>query len=121
MKTKVFFYAVSVYLLFLIAGIPANSAAQTLPSFSTSLFAGPGDCQFCHTAGSGTLRTLKGEDVSPPANWRSSMMAHSSKDPFWRAKVASEIIENPSLAAVIEDKCTSCHAPMGHRESPTTW
>lgn len=97
--------------------ITGMSAAQTLPSFSTSLFAGPGDCQFCHAAGTGTLVSSTGEDVSPPAHWRSSMMANAAKDPFWRAKVAAEILEHPAIASAIEDKCTTCHAPMGHRQS----
>ncbi|MEZ4765321.1 MAG: hypothetical protein R3C26_19700 [Calditrichia bacterium] len=41
------------------------------------------------------------------------MMANA-KDPLFRAKVSAEVAENPALQAVIEDKCTTCHAPIPH-------
>ncbi len=108
----------AIFFIFLLAVLTAGQAeTQTLPSFSTTLFAGAGDCQFCHAAGSGVLTSSSGEDISPPAHWRSSMMANASKDPFWRAKVTAETLENPAIAAAIEDKCCTCHAPMGHRQS----
>ncbi len=44
------------------------------------------------------------------------MMANATKDPFWRAKVATELERNPHLSSVINDKCTKCHAPMAHFE-----
>ena len=50
--------------------------------------------------------------VGPEALWRSSMMAHSAVDPYWRAKVRFEAAITPAAAGVIEDKCLSCHAPM---------
>ena len=55
-----------------------------------------------------------GNDVNVYDDWRSSMMANSAKDPFWRAKVSHEIFEIPDFEDDIETKCTSCHAPMGH-------
>ena len=39
------------------------------------------------------------------------MMAHSSRDPFWKAKVRDEAALTPAAKAVIEDKCLRCHAP----------
>jgi hypothetical protein len=42
------------------------------------------------------------------------MMAHASRDPFWKAKVRSETAITPAAAAVIEDKCLRCHAPAQH-------
>jgi hypothetical protein len=44
-------------------------------------------------------------------------MANASKDPLWRAKVSAEVAVHPSLQSVIEDKCTTCHAPMGRTEA----
>jgi len=41
-------------------------------------------------------------------------MANSAKDPFWRAKVSHELLVNPNHQLELEDKCTSCHAPLGH-------
>ena len=40
------------------------------------------------------------------------MMANASKDPFWQAKVNSEVVRNPALSAIIEGKCATCHTPM---------
>ena len=39
------------------------------------------------------------------------MMAHSSADPYWRAKVAFEKALAPERRAAIEDTCLRCHAP----------
>lgn len=38
-------------------------------------------------------------------------MAHSSRDPYWKAKVRSEARTNPAIAATVEDTCLRCHAP----------
>jgi hypothetical protein len=44
------------------------------------------------------------------------MMANATKDPFWRAKVATELHRNPGLSTVINDTCSKCHAPMANYE-----
>ncbi|MGZ4033742.1 MAG: hypothetical protein ACXVP4_02670, partial [Bacteroidia bacterium] len=54
-----------------------------------------------------------GEDVNLVDRWESSMMALSSKDPFWRAKVSQEITVNPVHAGDLQNKCLDCHAPLG--------
>lgn len=41
-------------------------------------------------------------------------MARSSSDPYWQAKVRFESSQTPAAAAIIEDKCLSCHVPMQH-------
>lgn len=41
------------------------------------------------------------------------MLANASKDPFWKAKVKHEGIENPAHKNALENTCTRCHAPMG--------
>ncbi|MEM1323538.1 MAG: T9SS type A sorting domain-containing protein [Bacteroidota bacterium] len=56
----------------------------------------------------------EGNDVNIEDDWRTSMMANSAKDPFWKAKVSHETRVNPGHAADTENTCTSCHAPMGH-------
>ncbi|MDX1476183.1 MAG: multiheme c-type cytochrome [Saprospiraceae bacterium] len=55
-----------------------------------------------------------GRDVNVYDDWRTSMMANSAKDPFWRAKVSQEIAVNPGHSLELQTKCTSCHAPQGH-------
>ncbi|MCU7800175.1 MAG: NapC/NirT family cytochrome c [gamma proteobacterium symbiont of Lucinoma myriamae] len=49
-------------------------------------------------------------------DWGNSMMANATTDPFWRAKVASELKRNPHLASEINDTCSKCHAPIAHYE-----
>ncbi|MBN1541406.1 T9SS type A sorting domain-containing protein [candidate division KSB1 bacterium] len=86
---------------------------QTLPTETSTLFSGSGNCVLCHSGGTGTLTTQAGRDISPPKLWRSTLMAHAAKDPLWQAKIAAEVKEHPELQTIIEDKCTTCHAPLG--------
>jgi hypothetical protein len=62
----------------------------------------------CHNG----LTTPSGEDVSIGVSWRASMMAHSSRDPYWQGAVRREAIDHPEHAAAIEDECSICHMPM---------
>jgi hypothetical protein len=81
--------------------------------FTTAHFTGAGNCTSCHDG----LTDGAGQDVSIGADWGATMMASSSRDPFWRAKVASELRRAPALAAVINDTCSRCHAPMANVEA----
>jgi len=62
----------------------------------------------CHNG----LRTPSGEDVSIGAAWRASMMANSSRDPYWQAAVRREVLDHPAAADTIQDECATCHMPM---------
>jgi len=81
-----------------------------LPTGYNELFAGSGECLLCHN----DQVNGQGESVSIISDWRSTMMANAAKDPLWRAKVSHEVLVNPALQDVIENKCTSCHAPLGN-------
>ena len=73
------------------------------------LFQTSSDCLACHNG----LTTPAGEDVSIGVQWRASMMANSSRDPYyWHAAVRRETIDHPEHAAAIEDECSICHMPM---------
>ena len=96
-----------------------------LPDTINALFYGSGKCAGCHGEDPNDLASIPGQvfpmeplpdgpDVNVVDDWRSSIMANSTKDPFWRAKVRHEVLTNPSHGAGLEDKCTSCHAPVGH-------
>lgn len=102
-----------------------NDVLGGLPDTINALFYGSGKCAGCHGEDPNDLASLAGQtfpmepqpdgwDVNVVDDWRSSIMANSTKDPFWRAKVRHEVITNPSHALELEDKCTSCHAPVGH-------
>lgn len=79
-------------------------------------FRGSGLCEGCHGYDPNEIASLDGEgnDINPTDQWRATMMANSARDPFWRAKVSHETAVNPANTVELEDKCTSCHAPLGH-------
>jgi hypothetical protein len=78
------------------------------PAFHTS-----DRCQACHNG----LTTASGKDVSIGFDWRASIMANSSRDPYWQASVRREIIDHPEVRAEIEDFCSTCHMPMARYEA----
>jgi len=88
-------------------------AAETGDSFFTHIyFTGSGLCADCHNSlidGSGN-----DNDISIVTDWSTSMMANGTRDPYWRAKVASELHRNPQISGELNDKCSRCHAPMAN-------
>ncbi|WP_305906402.1 multiheme c-type cytochrome [Methylomarinum sp. Ch1-1] len=82
-------------------------------SFTSEHFAGSDNCTMCHNG----LSDNQGQDVSIETDWSATMMANSARDPFWKAKVRTELNRNPQLADVINDKCTRCHASMANFEA----
>src|SRR5262249_40217208 len=45
-------------------------------------------------------------------DWRASMMANSSRDPYWLASVRRESLDHPESKSDIEDECSVCHMPI---------
>lgn len=72
-------------------------------------------CAGCHGYDSAQTASIDeaGNDVNLVDRWKSSMMALSAKDPFWKAKVRQEIMINPAHAGELQNKCLDCHAPLG--------
>ncbi len=91
-------------------GLPADAGD---PAFITSHFSGSQNCAMCHNG----IVDNQTKDVSIVTDWSSTMMANSSRDPFWRAKVRSEMSRHPELQTVINDKCSKCHAPMANAQA----
>lgn len=83
-------------------------AAHAGPLFKTS-----DDCMACHNS----LVTPSGEDVSIGASWRGSMMANSSRDPYWQASVRRETMDHPRSARRIQDECSVCHMPLARTQA----
>lgn len=104
------------FFLIILISFGFNYNIDQLPVNTSTLFSGSGNCITCHSS-TGTQFMDNGRAVSPDAHWQSSMMANASKDPLWQAKVTAEVNENPHLKSVIEDKCLTCHAPMGRTEA----
>ena len=87
---------------------PAPKSAQAgahalAPRFQTS-----DRCIACHNG----LMTPAGEDVSIGFDWRATLMANSSRDPYWQASVRRETIDHAEATAEIEDTCSTCHMPI---------
>lgn len=92
---------------------------EFLPIDSSVLFPTAKLCSGCHghDPNGHAMVTEDGTDVNIYDDWRSTMMANSAKDPFWRAKVTHEMMVNPEHSLALQDKCTSCHAPTGHYQA----
>jgi len=102
----------SIFSIMFIFCLTLSLGTQSLPTETSILFSGAGNCSLCHIAGGGAFTTQAGTDISPTTLWRSTMMANAARDPLWQAKVTAEVAEHPALQTVIEDKCTTCHRPM---------
>ena len=87
--------------------LPGQKPAPAAKAIS-SLFQTSDRCLACHNG----LSTASGEDISIGFAWRPTMMANSSRDPYWLAGVRRETIEHPESIAAIEDECSICHMPM---------
>jgi hypothetical protein len=85
------------------AASAADTHSELKPQFHTS-----DRCLACHNG----LSTPSGDDVSIGFNWRASIMANSSRDPYWQASVRREDLDHPESKAEIEDACADCHMPM---------
>jgi hypothetical protein len=78
------------------------------PKFHTS-----DRCVACHNG----LTTPTGRDVSIGLGWRASIMANSSRDPYWQASVRRETMDHPTATHEIEDECSICHMPISRYEA----
>lgn len=91
-------------------GVSAMYAQQNA---HTDVFVTSDTCMACHNS----LRTPSGEDVSIGAAWRASMMANSSRDPYWQAAVRREVLDHPDAGDAIQDECATCHMPMSRTDA----
>jgi hypothetical protein len=113
--------AVAAWLLAVFVAQQPRAAARQISAPPTPIPAGHADalfltshdCLACHNG----LTTPDGEDVSIGVSWRASMMANSSRDPYWQAAVRRETIDHPSAPQEIEDECSICHMPMSRTKA----
>jgi len=88
---------------------PLDYQAPQLPTERNEYFSASGGCTLCHT----DMVDEAGNNVSTDEFWRSAIMANAARDPYWQASVKSQLINTPDLSDFIEDKCATCHMPMG--------
>lgn len=93
-------------------------SADSLPVVISTYFATSGRCAGCHGFDPQGIASIDGQgrDVNVADDWRSTMMANSARDPFFRAKIRHESLVNPAHAGALQNKCLSCHAPLGMHE-----
>src|SRR2546421_11211315 len=82
------------------------------PQFQTS-----DRCVACHNG----LTTPSGADVSIGFDWRASIMANSSRDPYWQASVRRGVIDQPESQPSIEYEGSVCHFPGTRCEAKLRW
>src|SRR5579875_2067034 len=106
---RVLFCSAVVILTTVLTAQAANKNTKPLsPKFRTS-----DRCIACHNG----LATPSGRDVSIGFEWRASIMANSSRDPYWQASVRRETIDHPQASASIQDECSVCHMPIPRYEA----
>ena len=89
----------------------ADARSSLEPAFQTS-----DRCVACHNG----MKTKAGEDYSIGVDWRASIMANSSRDPYWQGSVRRETIDHPQATADIQDECSHCHMPMTYYDAHWT-
>lgn len=95
---------------------------QGLPVQFGAYFVTAGRCAGCHGHDllGVSMVAMDGVDVNVVDDWRSTMMANSARDPFFRAKMEHEGLVNPQAREQIENGCLKCHAPLGVFEEALT-
>lgn len=99
--------------LFLLCAHPGPAAAKEPKDKKVELFQTSDRCFPCHNG----LATSGGQDISIGFDWRSTMMANSSRDPYWQAGVRRETIDHAESKGAIQDECSICHMPMARYQS----
>lgn len=95
--------------------VPAvDDSIQPNSDNTASNFVTNQSCVSCHFSNGTDVNTdsVTGEDVAPGTGWFATMMGNSMRDPYFRARLVSEMNRFPSQAALIQDECLRCHAPM---------
>ena len=64
-------------------------------------------CVACHNG----MKTAEGEDISIGFDWEASIMANSSRDPYWQASIRRETMDHPESSTFVQNDCSICHMP----------
>jgi hypothetical protein len=95
-------------MLVVFAAAGYGTASRTSGVVGPAHFLTSDRCISCHNG----VTTPSGADASIGFDWRGTIMANSSRDPYWQAAIRREVLEHPPASAEIEDECTTCHMPM---------
>ncbi|HEY2066364.1 MAG TPA: hypothetical protein VGG84_10435 [Gemmatimonadaceae bacterium] len=92
----------------LVAAVGYGTAPRSGADVGPAHFLTADRCVSCHSS----LTAPSGQDASIGFDWRASIMANSSRDPYWQASVRREVLDHPRSSAEIQDVCSTCHMPM---------
>jgi hypothetical protein len=95
-------------ILVLLVGVSVGTGENSPHGKQRASFQTSDRCIACHLG----LITPSGQDVSIGADWQTSMMANSSRDPYWQASVRRESVDHAESKKAIEDECSICHMPI---------
>lgn len=98
-------------LILLLAAAPL--AVGKFARAGDSLFLTSDRCVACHNG----MTSVGGEDFSIGIDWRTSLMANSSRDPYWHASVRRETLDHSESKDKIVDECSTCHMPIIHHDA----
>lgn len=91
--------------------VPASQNAEkpvvTYKPHTATAFHTSDRCVACHNG----MKTPSGADYSIGSDWESSIMANSSRDPYWQGSIRRETIDHPEAGALIQNDCSICHMP----------
>src|SRR5947199_6981084 len=104
---------VSTVAVAVLCALAPTAIAADQPGKPQALFRTSDRCLACHNG----ITAPSGKDVSIGFAWRSSIMANSSRDPYWQASVRRESIDHPESRPHIEDECSICHMPIVRYEA----
>jgi len=64
-------------------------------------------CVACHNG----MKSTTGEEFNIGFDWSASIMANSSRDPYWQASIRRETLDHPESSQHVQDDCSTCHMP----------
>src|SRR5260370_29035269 len=92
----------------LLACAPMGAASKSANGKRDQTFQTSDRCLACHVG----LITPSGQDVSIGTEWRSSIMANSSRDPYWQASVRRGYIDHPRGWEAVGEEGSMFHLPI---------
>lgn len=95
------------------AGHESDAVARDTGNKNVAEFQTSDRCVACHNG----MVNSNGDDYSIGLDWRASVMANSSRDPYWQGSLRRETLDHKPAAAAIEDECSACHMPIPHYKS----
>ena len=94
-------------------GSPITTEPPSTGPEAVEMFASSGTCEPCHQ----NAQIRDGGSISFYDDWSESMLSAAATDPYFQAKLTTEIEAYPEHESLIESKCLACHMPMGRRQA----